>query len=524
MGQRGVIGSCAALAVVLGAAACSHRTIDAGHTASLVSARAAVTGRVVDRRTGAGLSGRVVIAGGQRTTTVADGSFSLPDVPALYDLAIVDAGAARVTVYQRLTRRDPLLIHDGRAPIDEWNATHSARLYGNPTIDGRPPAVATRMGFFTPTLAAVVDPVVLHWNQPGTLDGEVVAVALDDSGSRSADSAPTSAAVVSGWAARRPVAVTPSMAATVDLALAPLPRRRVRGALAVPDGFQVSALIESFRLAIPGADLPIRRDERDGLRGVVYELPDAGGFGASRCVTALAEGEGTTGATRCRAGADGTFGLALDRPPRLVSPAHGTAFERDTVFSWSRFPGGVQVLQLAGSGREGNHPDVTIYTPDTSVSWQALAGTGVAFPGGCSIYQVTAGGRGPYASIDEAVAAGGIGAWIPAEARWSQSLPITVTVPRWPRPEPNSFEAKLCHYPRGRVVVCTPPTNADNGEYYVLSAINNKLRSFPEFTKSIGLYCVHDCETARQFMKAFRDYRAKHPGFDDKQPLDLEDC
>jgi hypothetical protein len=380
------------------------------------------------------------------------------------------------------------------------------------------------MGFFSPTLTGVGDPVVLHWIQPTTLDGEVLAVALDDAGSPSVETSPTSAAVLSGWATRRRLTVTPSMAATIDLALAPLPRRRIRGALVAPDGFHVSALIESFRLAIAGADLPIRRDERDGLRGIDDELPDASGLGASLCVTALAEGEGTTGAIRCRAGADATFGLALDRPPRLTAPAHGTAFERDTVFSWSRFPGGVQVLQLAGPGPAAEHPDITVYTPDASVSWQALAGTGVAFPGGCSIYQVTAGGRGPYASMDEAVAPGGIGAWIPAEARWSQSPPITVTVPRWPRPEPGSFEAKLCHYPRGRLVVCTPPTNADNGEYYVLSAINNKLRSFPEFTKSIGLYCVHDCETARQFMKAFRDYSAKHPGFDAKQPLDMEAC
>jgi hypothetical protein len=526
MGEKCVIGLCAAFVAIVGTAACSHRNVDGGRAASPVPvpARAAVRGRVVDRRTGGGLSGRTVIAAGHRVSTAADGSFTLPDVPALYDLAIVDAGGARVTVYQKLARRDPLLAHDAHGPVDPWNAAHSARLYGNPTIDGRPAPVATRMGFFTPTLAVVGDPVVLHWSQPDTLDGEVLAVALDDSASRSADNAPTSAAVLSGWAARRPVTVTPSMAATIDLALAPLPRRRIRGPVAVPDGLHVSALIESFRLAIAGADLPIRRDERDGLRGIDDELPDGTGLGASLCVTALAEGEGTSGAMRCRAGADGTFGLALDRPPKLTAPAHGTAFERDTVFSWTRFAGGVQVLQLAGSGREGNHPDVTIYTPDTSVSWQALAGTGVALPAACSIYQITAGGRGPYASMDEAVAPGGIGAWIPAEARWSQSLPINVTVPRWPRPEPGSFEAKLCHYSRGRVVVCTPRTNADNGEYYVLSAINNKLRSFPEFTKSIGLYCVHDCETARRFMKALRDYRAKHPAFDAEQPLDLEDC
>ena len=218
-------------------------------------------------------------------------------------------------------------------------------------------------------------------------------------------------------------------------------------------------------------------------------------LGASLCVTAIGDGPGTTGATRCRASADGTFALTLDRPPTLTAPAQGAAFERDTAFSWSRFAGGIQVLQLAGAGPEADRPDVTIYTPDTTVSWQALAGTGVALPRGCSIYEVTAGGRGPYASMDEAFARDGVGALIPSEARWSQSQPITVTVPRWPRPEPGSFEAKLCHYPYAQGIVCTPPTTADDGEYYILSAINNRLRNFPEFTKSIGIYCVHDCDT-----------------------------
>src|SRR2546430_8748338 len=111
MGERGVLGLCAALAAVLGTAACSHRTVDAGREASPVPARAAVTGRVVDRRTGGGLSGRTVIAGEQRVATAADGSFTLADVPPLYDLAIVDAGGTRATIYPKLARPDPLLVH-----------------------------------------------------------------------------------------------------------------------------------------------------------------------------------------------------------------------------------------------------------------------------------------------------------------------------------------------------------------------------------------------------------------------------
>jgi hypothetical protein len=159
-----------------------------------------------------------------------------------------------------------------------------------------------------------------------------------------------------------------------------------------------------------------------------------------------------------------------------------------------------------------------VYTPETTASWQALVGAQVRFPRGCSDYLVTAGGRGPYASMDEAFSPAGIGALIPAETRWTESTPIALTVPRWPKAAPGSFEAKLCHYPYGSGIVCGP------GEVYMLSAINNKLRNFPEFTKSIGITCVHDCESARRFLVAYREYRAQHPGFDAKEPLDMEGC
>jgi hypothetical protein len=498
--------------VALLGGACSHGGADARHAPSLASPPGPVSGRVVDRRTGAGLAGRVVIAGGRRATTAADGRFTLPDVPAPYDLAIVDPGGERATVYQKLSRRDPLLVHGTRAPVDEWRARHSARLYGNPTIEGRPPGGTTLMGFFSPPARGLGDPIVLHWIEPATLDGEVLALAIDDAGR--------------GWAARRPLSVTPSMAAaTIDLPLAALPGRRVRGAVDAPAGFEASTLVASFRVPIPGAELPILRQEGDGLRGIDRELPDPAALGATLCLTATGDGEGTAGATQCRAGAGGTFALALDRPPAITAPAQGAAFEPDTRFSWTGASGRVNVLQLAGQGPEADRPDVTVYTPDTTVTWAALAATAVRFPRGCSIYQVTAGTRGPYASMDDAVAPEGLGALIPAETRWSQSAPISMTVPRWPRPAPGSFESRLCHYPAGQGVVCRPPVgDHDRGEYYILSAINNKLRNFPELAKSIGIYCVHDCDTARRFMKGLHEYSAQHPGFDAHEPSDTEEC
>jgi hypothetical protein len=496
-----------------------------------------VRGRVVDRRTRAALPGRAVLIGGQQATTAADGSFAFENISGVYDAAVLDAKRDVVTIYRRLTRRDPLLVHAG-APekLDEYRAKHSAKLFGSYTVGGRPLAAgAATLGFFSPTLAALTepcalaasvtpcDPLALYWNRPGQLDGEAVAIAIEDRGPRSADTSRSTAAI-SAWAARRPFTVTPSAAPTVDLALAPMPARRIRADFRAPAGHQVSTLIESYRIPLPDGEIPLRRIDRESLRELDDELPDLGSLGASLCVTALSDTYGTASATRCGVGT-APITLTLETPPRLTAPANRAALEPDTRLAWSRFAGGVQVLELLGAEAAADRPAVTIYTMETTASWQAaLAATPVAFPKGCSIYQVTAGGYGPFASIDDAVGSGGLGAYVPAETRWSQSAPITVTVPRWPRAQPGTFEAKLCHYPYAQGIVCDGTTADGFPEHYILSAINNKLRHFPEFTKAIGIYCVHDCETARRFWKAYGAYSATHPGFDDKQPLDMESC
>ena len=494
-------------------------------------------GRVVDRRTRAALSGRIVLIGDRQSTTGADGAFGFENVPGVYDVAILDAKRDVVTIYRRLTRRDPLLVHGG-APekLDVYRAKHSAKLFGSFTVGGRPlSSGAATLGFFSPTLAALADPcavaasavpcdpLALLWNQPGQLDGEAVAIAIQDRGTRAADPSRSTAAL-SVWAVRRPLTVTPSVAPTVDLALAPMPARRVRGDFRVPAGRDVSTLIESYRLPLPGAEIPLRRFDHDGLRGLDDDLPDLGGLGASLCVTALSDGDGTASATQCGVGT-APITLTLETPPRLTAPANKAALEPDTRLAWSPFAGGVQVLELLGAEPAADRPDVTIYTMEATASWQqALAGTPVAFPKGCSIYEVTAAGHGPYRSIDDAVGPAGLGAFAPPEARFSQSAPITVTVPRWPRAQPGTFEARLCHYPYAQGIVCDGKTWDGFPEHYILSAINNKLRAFPEFTKAIGIYCVRDCETARRFMKAYSEYSAAHPGFDDKQSLDMESC
>jgi hypothetical protein len=54
--------------------------------------------------------------------------------------------------------------------------------------------------------------------------------------------------------------------------------------------------------------------------------------------------------------------------------------------------------------------------------------------------------------------------------------------------------------------------------YYRLSVINRKLQHYPDFAAAVKLHCVRDCEGARAYTKAYAEYGAAHPGFDDDDP------
>jgi hypothetical protein len=84
-----------------------------------------------------------------------------------------------------------------------------------------------------------------------------------------------------------------------------------------------------------------------------------------------------------------------------------------------------------------------------------------------------------------------------------------------------------CHYPYGSGILCEGnPELKNQREFYVLAAINNKLRHFPAFAKFVagaGILCVRDCTTARRYMKLYNEYAAAHRGFDVREPLEMDE-
>jgi len=73
-----------------------------------------IQGRVLDIRSLSPLAGRIILVGDQRTTTEEDGRFTLDAVPPFYDLFVAEADRSMVSIYEHLSRRDPLVVHEPR--------------------------------------------------------------------------------------------------------------------------------------------------------------------------------------------------------------------------------------------------------------------------------------------------------------------------------------------------------------------------------------------------------------------------
>ena len=79
----------------------------------------------------AGVADRTIVVGSQQTSTDQTGAFSLSDVPATYDLSVIEKDGARVSLFLGLSRRDPVVAHA------EWQGGQPAGLRRGASISGR---------------------------------------------------------------------------------------------------------------------------------------------------------------------------------------------------------------------------------------------------------------------------------------------------------------------------------------------------------------------------------------------------
>jgi hypothetical protein len=188
-------------------------------------------------------------------------------------------------------------------------------------------------------------------------------------------------------------------------------------------------------------------------------------------------------------------------------------------FSWTPQPNAVYQLTLATASGDPDAelPRIDIVTARPTASWPDLSGVGIVFPQSLAAYRATVAARGPLASVDQRAAPRDLAAKGPRDRWKSESQDLSVPV----QPPLGKQEAE-CQKLNVDVIVCGPgPAGLSHREErYVTSAMNKKLRSYPDFANAANIHCVHDCASARAFSKAYEDYEKSHPGFDANQPLE----
>ena len=378
-----------------------------------------VRGMVLDKQ-GRPLPDQIVAVGAEKTTTDGEGRFALPKMPAGYDLIVASPGGTHVTVFQGLTRRDPIVVHDGPRPKPR---PHRAQIVV--TVPGAEATMRWQVHFASPRAHAPLagklwnistgktpdrNPLVVEWDGADTFTGVVMVLSMG------LDSP------LASFAQRE---LTLRAGETASVALAPEKVRAVRRPQA--------------KIALPGdaapRNTPIREEYRlpadgfallgPGLAGAAYELPDLRSFGLQLCVEGFRWNQDLR-SRRAQCGVDlgALTSFELQRPPAFTAPAWDTFATPDVRFVWTAVPGAVYHLRLVGrSGRAtAARPDIEVVTAQTTAGWPDLHAVGASFPTELGVYTAAVGVSGPFASIDELAGPRGFGDLAPRD-RWTAEAP-----------------------------------------------------------------------------------------------------
>jgi len=469
----------------------------------------AVNGMVLDAHDRP-LPDQIVAIGAEKTTSNGEGRFQFANIPVDYDLVVASPDGTRATVYQGLTRRDPIVAFAGKrareprhsaqiavtlagsvAPHELWQVHFvSAAAFG--AMGGGKPLVSA--GGKTP----VPEPLVVKWDGADTIAGVVMAHSMRVEKLN----------IPLAQFAQQPATLRAGQALAIELrpARAPVVRRPPAIVVVPKDdpGFD-PVYKEEYRL--PGAGFAVHGP---GPAGAAYEIPDLRGFGLQLC------GDGFqwnpyvhSRRIQCGTDPDKRVSLALPSPPAFTSPAWDTFATPGMAFTWTAVPEAVYRLALAnGSGEPTKaHPRVEIVTVRTRAAWPDLQAVGIDFPKPLAAYAAVIGTMGPHKSMDDLVSAQGWGDRTPRDRWRTESKELSIPVQ-----PPLGKEEAACKFPE--TVFCM------NGpeEFYRLSVLNRTIQRHPDFAAAVNIHCVRDCEGARAYIKAYSQYSAAHPGFDADDP------
>jgi hypothetical protein len=342
-------------------------------------ARDAVHGRVV-LPNGDDARGLTVSIGEQRVLTDSDGGFVLHKVPATYDLNVADPDRRRVTAYEGLTRRDPILAHTAhdaskvrgrcyQASVSgrlQWDANTAEDLVAKPMVYFLSGAAFAKMesADLLPRHGdSAYGPLRLDWLGNSATDGTILALSQGRTNS---------------YLATASVTLANGEARQQDLRLARIPTGRIAGSLGTrtfyPDHVRASYALPDSAERV---DLGECKVSKSGA--FACDVPDLSALGGEYCVS---QPLGTARFLANRCGAQlGTKDLLVEPAPWEVrvsyaGPPHPLSLssaDQETLasdmVSWTAT--GSRVYQLdIGNCSAGTC--AVVYLARTAFSWSDL--------------------------------------------------------------------------------------------------------------------------------------------------------
>lgn len=481
------------------------------------AAPAAITGTLHSAR-GLPLPDQIVAIGAAKTTSDGDGRFSFASAPARYDLVIASPDRALATVYEGLTRRDPVIVFGGaRASAPKHHAQITVTLVdADATL-----AAPWQVHFVSPRAFASAfdqraagpdrgksrnpETLTVTWDGADTIPGVVMAHAMKV---KNLD-------IPLAQFAQQAVTLRDGQPLAIDLHLTRTPIvRRPSPRIDVPKedpGFD-PLVFEEYRL--PGAGFAMKGP---GAVSRAYDIPDLTGFGVELCDEGV-QWNPYLHSRRVQCGGPPGKRTVLALPPPSVfkSPAWDTVAKPGLTFTWKPIAGAVYALSLENNGSDkptAAQPHVMVFTARATAAWPDLRVVGVGFPKPLAVYAATVRAYGPFASIDDLAGPHGLAELTPRDQWCAESKELSIPVRA-----PLGKEEAACKFKE--TVMCDGDSGGSPiGEFYRLSALNRTIQTYPDFAAAVKIHCVRDCAGARAYLKAYAQYRDAHPGFDSEEPL-----
>ena len=364
------------------------------------------------------LEGRSLFIDGHEIA-VSQNRFSVKRAGARYDAWLLDKAKRAVTIYQGLTRRDPVLrvAGNGQAPSMAYQATLHGILRGDfpfPVERGR----GLNVYLFAEGASSFWQAHPLEWGDGQSAGPRFGRMRVHWSGARAiagelyavGEIAEEKRRWVGAWLAHAPVTLSEGAEVFQEMTMQALPAGHIAGSVSIAGKDVVREIGFDYRL--PGKSNRLALGSCPVLNTYDCRLPDLSSLGGEYCAHIYFQFpvryQSNGNSTRCAGKLGMTdFSFHVAAEPQWVGVSRATSMTPKTVLHWKdQGPGVYQVILSASYDSKKTGPAIIIYTGQSSVRWPDLSDVGLDFPAGAS-YGIKVTRYSPCLSVDELTSAKG---------------------------------------------------------------------------------------------------------------------